>query len=409
MFIPGIENPGGSVGEVPTLQRSIPFYFTIQFQHLGFSNFVSLLTLCLAPLGFHIVGGAPDPVVLDREHPPGWKYRIYHLNPTSIYWRYYNITLRWARAKTWTDTELAPANAIFWVGGEKKWNGSEDMVLPTKTLITKEASKYPVRDRVLSTATLNTLVITFQGIQSLVGVVKGRPLGRYALAVALPNVFQPLAIAGLFRLLCSVWLCNDYYSNIDEKKLKAFVDSKLRALQRTTALSPAQLMTLPPLQSQQETALASAESTGLSPPQSRQETELEPTESTSLPPLQYQLAFGVKVFFLFTTGSLLGLSLSYFKPNSRITAGTASTLGVNLLYTIFLLFTFFTAVIYTMKGQTNTTIIPCINSRWYKAYTYLLFGSAFLITIFVALETRMTACGQFTTYPAWLNYDYLLC
>jgi len=150
---------GGFVDGV--VRRSIPFYLTIHFHHLGFSNFINLLTLCLAPLEFHIVGGAQEPVVLDKKDPPRWRDRIYHLNPTSIYWRYYNITLRWARGTSWTDSELAPSNAIFWVRGKKKWNGSEDMIATTKTLITKEISRHPIRGRLLSTAMLNTLAITF--------------------------------------------------------------------------------------------------------------------------------------------------------------------------------------------------------------------------------------------------------
>ena len=100
---------------VNTLVRRTTFYFTFQSQHLGFSEMIYLLTLCLAPLGMHIVAGAPAPVVLDEEHPPQWKDRILLLNPTTIYWRYYTITLRVVLAKTHRAVEMGPVNAIFWV------------------------------------------------------------------------------------------------------------------------------------------------------------------------------------------------------------------------------------------------------------------------------------------------------
>jgi hypothetical protein len=101
--------------------------------------------------------------------------------------------------------------------------------------------------------------------------------------------------------------------------------------------------------------------------------------------------------------------LWYFEPNSRITAGTYSTLLINIFYVFFLLVTFSTTLVYTVCGRNDTTIIPCIKSPFYMAYTCILFSLAVLVIILTALETRRTKCGVYTTYPERLGWDRYIC
>jgi hypothetical protein len=117
----------------------------------------------------------------------------------------------------------------------------------------------------------------------------------------------------------------------------------------------------------------------------------------------------MKTFFLLSTTTLVVLAAYYIKPNPRITAGTTSTLLVNIFYLMFLLVTLITAFIYTIRGQTDTTTIPCINSLWYAVYTWFLFVFALAVVIIAALETRQTSCGQWTTYPEKAGFDHWLC
>jgi magnesium-transporting ATPase (P-type) len=186
------------------------------------------------------------------------------------------------------------------------------------------------------------------------------------LRVALPDIFRPLAIAGLFRLPASLWLTDDYHYNTDAWKLK------------------------------------------------RDQQDCPNKESPSAPPpkrytLKYFLVIGLRALFLLPTMALLFLALYYFKPNPRATAGTASTLLINMLYVVFLTVTLVTTSAYTIRGQSNTTVIPCINSIWYMCYTCLLFSCAFLLLILTALQTRKTSCGQYTTYPVDQGLDHFLC
>lgn len=345
------------------VRRSLQFYFAFQSQDIEFSDWISLLTLCLAPLVAHIFVGAPEPVVVAKPSPR-WRERILHFNPTSIYWRYYAITIRLARAQSWSADETAATNAIFWVGGKLKWDGSEAIMTESKNNKTEEAPRR--RIPLVSASALKTVIVTLQGIQAAYDLAKGLSLGGYALTVALPNIFRPLAIAGLFRLPASLWLTDDYHYKTDSWKAK------------------------------------------------RLERHCPEEEPASTPPpklhsWKYLLVIVLRAVFLIPTMALLVLAAYYFKPNPRVTAGTASTLLTNILYVIFLMVTLVTTSAYTIRGESNTTVIPCINSTWYMFYTYLLFFYAFVLFILTALQTRKTSCGQYTTYPAELGLDHFLC
>jgi hypothetical protein len=328
-------------------------YSTIQSQHTDFSAWISMLTLCLTPLAVHIFAGAPEPTVL-RDPKPPWHDRICHLNPTSIFWRYYVITIRRFSTRCWEPDDMAATNAIFWTGSN--WVGSEEIMIISSQFCTRRPSD--TRIPLMSGSAMKTLLVTIQGIQAMYGLVKGLTLGGYALKVALPNIFLPLALAGLYRLPASLWLTEEYgYRRIDS----------------SDASFLAKLDTSKPIYSQKNWRVIL-----------------------------------VKISFLGTLTVLCTLSIYYFKPNPRITSGTASTLLINLFYTIFLFVTLVPATLYTARGRCNTTIIPCISSTWYRIYTYFLFLFALLLLIVSALETRSTSCGD-TTYPAKLGLDHFLC
>jgi len=331
---------------------------------------MSWITLCLTPLVVHIFAGAPAPILLMEDSKPPWYDRICHLNPTSIFWRYYTITIRGFSTKVWKRDDMAATNAVFWTG--KKWNGSEDMMIKSRKFITRrpEGTRVPL----MSASAVKTLLVTLQGVQAMYGLIRGLNLGGYALRVAFPNIFLPLALAGLYRLPASLWLTEEYgYRTMSPEEALELEELELKGL------------------------------------------ELEESEvgdlvlTNKLCSKKKWRVIAVKTFFLGTIAVLCALSIYYFKPNPRVTSGTASTLTINLFYTIFLFVTFVTVAVYTAKGESNTTIIPCISSTWYRIYTYLLFLLALWLVIASALETRITACGENTTYAAKLGFDHFIC
>src|SRR5277367_2553000 len=144
----------------------LPIYFTIQSQHIDFSEWMSLFTLCLTPLAVHIFAGVPEPIVL-KDPKPRWHDRICHLNPTSIFWRYYAITIRRSSAKCWGPADMAAANAVFWTGEVSKWDGSKEIMIKSRKFCTRLPSG--PRIPLMSASAMKTLIVTMQGIQAMYG------------------------------------------------------------------------------------------------------------------------------------------------------------------------------------------------------------------------------------------------
>lgn len=112
---------------------------------------------------------------------------------------------------------------------------------------------------------------------------------------------------------------------------------------------------------------------------------------------------GIATRILFL-GAILGLwvlDLLYFQPGTDL-IWTATNLSVNIFYCFLLSVTFIVMSAYILKGESTTTIIPCIGSPWYQLYTYILFMFTLILLVVSALETQRTPCGQYTTYSTAL-------
>jgi hypothetical protein len=225
---------------------------------------------------------------------------------------------------------------------------------------------------------------------------KGIHLGGFALLVSLASIFQPLAIAGLFRLPSAAFLTDDFHYKTTEPENDIPLQEMGVQVNSATVSAPAVMLSTVPT----PIPAVTPEISPISPPPESPEILLK----------QYDWrAIFWEISFLAATAGLLGLASCYFKRNPRITAGTYSTLLINVFYVFFLLVTLVITVFYTIRCQNNTTIIPCINSIFYMAYTCILFALATIVTIITALETRKTACGVYTTYPESLGWDHYVC
>ena len=66
---------------------------------------------------------------------------------------------------------MAACNALFWDAEQKRWDGSEEIMVRSRAWITKIPEKPHVR--LLSASFLNTMVLTFQGIQVMDFIIEG--------------------------------------------------------------------------------------------------------------------------------------------------------------------------------------------------------------------------------------------
>jgi hypothetical protein len=55
-------------------------------------------------------------------------------------------------------------------------------------------------------------------------------------------------------------------------------------------------------------------------------------------------------------------------------------------------------VFYPLKGQASSTVVPCMNSMWYKCLNGLIISLALVAFVLAAPETTISPTGQAVTY-----------
>lgn len=368
--------------------------FTIAFNYqshtIDFSDWATLLTLCLAPLIAHVVAGVPPPVYL-HGNKPRWHDRICLYNPTSILWRYLAIVDRRSRAKSWTRLDLAASNAIFWDG--EKWNGSEEMIQRSRDFCVRTPKHHHIE--LLSSSTLITLIVTLQGLQAVYSIIDGSVSHSishsYSARVSIGTIFFPLAWFGLLRLPAALWLTNDYiYRHNEDWDLTRSLDIEL-----TTPKSSKEPESARVLELAQTTSF-------LDSPSLEERFHSHRGWPTTL----------LRSFYMIMIMGPLALCLWLLLRDANHSIQKRWTLTNFSLVLTFLLFLSATAAImlrYIYLNHCRSTIIPCIAARWYKVYTYILFATMFCVFVLAGLETRKTPCGVFTTYSEASTADYVLC
>lgn len=358
--------------------------FTHQSQQIGLSEWITLLTLCLAPLIAHIIAGVPLPTYLHNERPH-WHDRICLYNPTSILWRYFAITDRRVRAKSWNSVDMSASNALFWTACG--WDGSEKMIERSQAFCTRAPSSKHID--AISASAATTIIVTLQGVQALYDLLGSILKGyQYSNTVAVSTIFFPLATFGLLRLPAALWLTDDYaYRNTEELEMAPVIASE----------ADLELISYPTANLQSTTGLL--------------ETSYDSPVERFHPPHSWR-GITVRLFFLLIILGLYAVSLlllvSPWSPAANIFT-TTTNFTLDLFYQVFLSISLVTMAAYILLGRSTTTIIPCICSRWYKIYTCFLFAAMLIVITIAALETRRTPCGRYTTFDKAYDNNYELC
>lgn len=270
---------------------------------------------------------------------------------------------------------MAATNALFWTN--HGWDGSEGMIIRSQPYCTRLPAR--ARMRFFSVEMLESLIITFQGVQIAVMLISSI-LDTTGLAesrlVTLENVFFPLAIIGLLRLCAAMWLTDDFAYTVYSSK-------ELDPSNPATRLAPST-----------ETPLD--EATGYSQP-----------AFEGFKPVHHWTSIVFRMFYLSLILGVLVLTLLLLIPWSGPSTYTISALVMGFFYVFFL---FTTAAVYSWyfvtKGIT-TTVIPCINQTWYKLYTITLMIVAVGLLAITCIETRQTPCGEYSLLPP--EHDMAIC
>ena len=76
---------------------------------------------------------------------------------------------------------------------------------------------------------------------------------------------------------------------------------------------------------------------------------------------------------------------------------TMTTFLLGMFYFAFITISLILYTFYFFRGQTTTTIIPCVSSMWYRLYSLLLMGFMIALIIIASIETNKTAVGTYTS------------
>jgi hypothetical protein len=351
-----------------------------QSAHTPFQEWLAQLTLCFAPLATHILTGVPTPVTPKRASP-SWISRINFYNPTTILWRYLSITDRRIRCKDWTAEDMAASNSAFWILNERTregyWDGSEEMMVRSREWLIQP----PPENRVslISVSVISTVVVVAQGIQALYEVIAQIQTG-VSYIQGLSGVFLPLAIFSLTRLPPAVWLSDEFtYTVIGSTRVATAFD----AIELTFAKQADMHLLI---------------------------EEVHHNERDKMRSQMYPPAVLFRIAVVLLLFAFIGISVGHVLTNKQFMGDTnVAGFSQHILYTIWVIATLIIFVAYGVQGQARTTIIPCIGSRWYLAYTLLWYAGAVVVIVLNAVQMRRTTCGEYTTYLPSAGLDDKLC
>lgn len=333
------------------------------------ADWIALFTLGLAPLVAHIISGAPRPSCLYHRRPK-WHDHLCTYNPVSICWRYAAIADRRIRSPAWSIHDIAASNAIFWTA--QGWDGSESMIYRSLPYAIRLPEKATVD--MFSMEMLRTIIVLLQGLQALACIIGNfSSTGDYTTMDTVSGLFIPVAICGLLRLCAAFWLTDDF---------------------AYAAGGGDKIMLAPPVSNQYHNR-RSLDSLQI-------EYEEVPCANNAYHArsrLWCSRAF--RAFYLVPILGCWCLAFLFITP----WVGTYGWKGI-WTTTSWLLGVYYVSLCTPMalimgyhfaRGPITTTIIPCISTWWYKAYSMMVAMFTVILIAVAAIETHKTVCGKYSS------------
>lgn len=437
------------MGQLPSRLDVRPF--TLSTPNISFGEWISILTVALAPLIAHIAAGTPHPSILTKRasQGPKWHDSMCLHNPTSIFWRYAAIADRRIRAREWSSKDMAAANAIFWTGtptrkkkrnastgyatvggGEESqektpqqraqdperaqpeegdfreaqgggWNGTEEMVLASLPYCTE--LPLHARAEFLSWATITTIIITLQGIQSLVALGNGaRRTARGDIAGfpdGVDTLYSPFTILGLFRLCAAAYLTSSGFAYTARDDVWTISTGERVADEHAGASGTGGAGLHDP---QHDSRSDHAAAPGAA---ARDANQRGPTMSGNsgsryrptsyLRSVLFRCVYMLLLLLTWVLAILRGTPMLTDRSGVWVRSTTTALSG-----SFYFFFTSCTCVlfaVYFWRGATRSTIIPCVETLWYKIYTVLVFAWMLTMLVVACCETSRLPCGQYTS------------
>ncbi len=354
---------------------TMPIQFHFQSQTIPAYEWLELITLCLTPYATHILVGLAPSVVTSLPPPP-WHKWINLYNPTTILWRYLMVADRRVRCRAgyWTPAMMAVTNAIFWTG--RGWDGSEAAVRKYQRWLVRTPTKSTVE--LLSAPMVAVVVVIGQGGLALYQAIAIAAQGRLMFD-GLASVFLPLSIVSLFRLLPARWLAVDFaFRNAGDHDGDGI-----------------------PLQDLDHPFVFAEDNVG------------DGADADPFAAAQFESQVSYAAVLLRFTFMLLILLLFVAQVFHIMdwfhNAFSVASVSEHLLYHMLTTVTLVVFTTYLVRGEGNTTVLPCVNSPWYTCYTIFWYLFGLYVIILNCLETRRTSCGIYTTLAPSAGQDSVIC
>jgi len=364
----------------PATAEASHISFSYQSSTITFESWITFFTLCFAPLITHIVFGLPEKVVLSAKGP-SWHDQITQANPITIGWRYFAIAYRRVRARQWDKIDMAASNAVFWHADDGGWNGSEQMMTKCRPWITKLPES--THTAICSGSAIATVAIALQGVREVYLEIQSwkHQARTRSYDVNLTDVFFPLAIISLIRLVAAPWLTDKWGFGLETpiaygqsvSEMPSFIngDTDLPTTKIRVVVADAEGSVYP-------------------------EFDRLMSQRTR----QARAFLGLWCAVVTITGPLCFLSTAMsLGPRP----GTVITTSTGLLFRIFYMSVeagvFLIHLTYLVRGNAGNVVIPCISSWWYKLYTLYLAALAVAMVVVGCLELRVRMDGTLTSSP----------
>ncbi|KAF2851798.1 hypothetical protein T440DRAFT_467573 [Plenodomus tracheiphilus IPT5] len=229
--------------------------------------------------------------------------------------------------------------------------------------------------RILSIAMVKIIIATLQGISPLCSVIGSLTntldSANFKGVASVDTIFFPLAILGLLRLCAAPWLTDDYQFSQQATQDKDLVSSTPLGHKGLDHINREMDLMIGPNNCDPFLLMQRTTTSRFKSPQSSWPSRMFRTS--------YLLVFGgiwTMSFLNMIPISFAGIVLSY----------TSTSFLTCLFYLFFLTVSIATFAVYFVRSQTTSTVLPCISSWWYRAYTLIVF--TFMLTLVIVASTE---------------------
>jgi hypothetical protein len=201
-----------------------------------------------------------------------------------------------------------------------------------------------------------------------------------AKGLGVDSMFFPLATLGLLRLCAAGWLTEDFEYRRVVGKESFLLRGRTNRLQEEEEDEDGEMKSMEERRALDPFLIMPSRSVGFK----------EPGKCWK--------SWVFRICFLVVIAGIWGISLVMVTPIIGPMRYTTTLFFLGLFYFVSFTVSLFLYAFYFFRGQTTTTLLPCLSSVWYRLYTVLVMGSMLALVIVASIETNKGFNGIYTSW-----------